>query len=370
MKKIICITLSICLTAIALCGCSKQGTAFSSFSEDVIVEEIIIDNTSSSSEISSNGSITTDNSSATNSSGVTSGVCSHSYNETVKQTAALFKAGVKKYTCTKCGDSYTKAYPVEKLKILAIGNSFSLNSMWNLYDICKQAGVKQIDIAIMYIGGCSLDKHWEGAQNNSTEYRLYRNNSGKWKITPNYTLEAILKEGGWDIITLQQKSEHAGDNTKFSNLDNMVNYVTDKCPDAKILWNMTWAFTKDSKYMPNQHIYNYDDITMYKKIAECAQNIVLQNKKIHSIVPTGTAVMNARTSGLKNQVHQDDGSHLSEDVGYYVGAFTWFGAITGMSIYDVNYIILNPTVSANMNVFIESAENALKNPYSITPSRY
>ena len=122
--------------------------------------------------------------------------------------------------------------------------------------------------------------------------------------------------------------------------------------------------------MSSQQIYNCDDITMYKKIAECAQNIVAKNGKIKGIVPTGTAVMNARTSKLKNQMHLDDGSHLSEDVGYYVSAFTWFGYLTGMPLYDVNYTSLNPTVNQNMDIFIESAENALENPYKITQSYY
>ena len=380
MKKYISLFLSIALTAALFCGCSVQTADGSDYSDEVIVEQVIIDNTSDNisvnSSVSSTPDYTQNESSApesvtqqTPSESVPS-ECAHNYVEQIEQKAELFKAGSKKHTCKSCGDSYTEIYTVEKIKLLAIGNSFSLNSMWNLYDLLKSAGVKEIDIAIMYIGGCSLDKHWECVQKNSTEYQLYRNDSGKWEITNEYTIEKILSEKDWDIISLQQKSEQAGDETKFTNLDNMVNYVSGKCPNATLLWNMTWAFTNDSIYMPNQHLYNYNDITMYNKIAECAQSKVVPNESIKGIVPTGTAVMNARTSKLKNMVHQDDGSHLSEGIGYFVGAYTWCGYLTGMSLYDIELFGVSVDISSNIDVIREAAQNALDKPYEITQSYY
>lgn len=429
MKKFLCVVISICLVALSLCACKSDAdttsvkTATSSSnscveqSKDDVASAIVsvetqtdvssesetsVEQTTSSKKEVSSSSVSSENSVSskvstssktkvssnvstskvesssqvkTSSSNVSSKIdpkdCYHSYDDgKIITTAKLFEAGEKEYTCTKCGDSYTNTYPVEKIKILAIGNSFSLNTMWNLYDICSAAGVKDIDIAIMYIAGCSLDKHWENAQTNSNEYDLYRNNNGKWVKTPKYTLDAILQED-WEIISLQNRSEDAGDDTKFSNLDNMLDYVTGKCPDATVLWHMTWAYTNSSKYMSSQHIYNYDENTMYQKIVECTQNIIAKNTRIHSIVPMGTAVMNARTSRLKNNVHnKDDGSHLSEDVGYYVGAITWFIHLTGLSPYDFNYKISAANINQNIDVFVECAENAIKNPYKITQSYY
>jgi len=379
MKKLVCLSLSFCLILTLFCGCNNNNDTQSNYSEVVITEEVVIDNTTNTSNdaqgddnMSSATDIPSKSEISTSSDDISSKTdpqnCSHKYNETIEQTAQLFKAGTKKYSCQNCGDSYTKEYTLEKLKILAIGNSFSLNSMWELYPLLKHAGVKEIDIAIMYIGGCSLDQHWENAQNNSANYQLYRNNSGSWKITDNYSLETILQEGGWDIITLQNKSEHAAEQSMFSNLDNMVNYVNGKCPDAKILWHMTWAFTKDSKYLNTK--YDKDDTLMFKNITDCVQNIVTKNQKIHSIVPVGTAVMNARTSKLSDSVNQEDGSHLSEDIGYYVGAYTWFSAITGMSVYDVDLSAINFGASQNADIICESVQNALNNPYQITQSHY
>lgn len=357
------------------CGCSTKQTVNS----EVIVEEVIDDvsesgdtesvNSDNESDATSVENGTTESNNSTVQSETDPKTCTHIYGETVEKTAVLFSAGTKKYTCKKCGDSYEKSYPLEKIKILSIGNSYSLNSMWELYSICKQAGVKDIDIAIMYIGGCSLDQHWENVQNNSATYTLYRNNNGSWVTTDNYSIETIISEGNWDVITLQNSSGMSGRSDGFTNLDNMVNYVSGKCPDAKILWHMTWGYQSGSKWLTPSN-YNGDEMIMYNSIVECAQNIVAKNNKIHSIVPVGTAVMNARTSRLKNEIHQDDGSHLSEDTGYYVGAFTWFSYLTGMSVYDVNFISLNSTLNENMDVIRESAQNALDNPYQITQSYY
>lgn len=375
MKKIICIGLNLCLIATLFCGCSNQNNTQSDYSDEIIIEEIIIDNTisetSSTESVVSNSSVNEsslqENPSDTTS--VNSTVCSHQYEEKITQKAELFKAGTKEYTCTKCGDSYENTYPIETLKILSLGNSYSLNAMWELYSICKQAGVKEIDIAIMYIGGCSLDKHWENIQNNAAAYQLYRNNSGDWKTTDNYSIETIINEGDWDIITLQNSSGMSGKSEGFNNLDNVIGYVSGKCPDAKIVWHMTWGYQKGSKWLTSE-TYSGDEMIMYNSIIECAKSKVVPNEKIDVIVPVGTAVMNARTSNLKNYIHQDDGSHLSEDIGYYVGAYTWFSAITGMSVYEINLAAINFSASKNVDIICESVQNALKNPYQITQSYY
>ncbi len=355
------------------CGCSKQNDIQSIYSEEVITEEIIIDNTTNNSDkvqgdnvsdvtnIPSTSEVQTpsdDTSSKTDPQN-----CSHKYDEQIEQKAELFKAGVKKYTCTNCGDSYTKEYPIEKLKLLSISNSYGKNALWELPAICKQAGVENVDVAVMYIAGCSLDQHWENIQMDNAAYEVFRNNNGSWTSTQNCTIDSLLAEGDWDVISLQSKSGQAGMSAYFTNLDNVANYVSNKCSNAKILWHMTWAYQKDCQYLSD---YQNDDILMYNKIVECVNSKVIPNTKIHSVVPVGTAVMNARTSKIKDSVHQEDGSHLSEDVGYYIAAFTWFGHLTGMSPYEINLAAINFSASKNFDIICKSAENALKDPYKIT----
>ena len=68
----------------------------------------------------------------------------------------------------------------EELKILAIGNSFSVDAMEYLYQMLKNAGVKKITLGNLYYGGCSLDQHYGFARADSASYKYYKNTTGGW----------------------------------------------------------------------------------------------------------------------------------------------------------------------------------------------
>ncbi|MBQ8741521.1 MAG: DUF4886 domain-containing protein [Clostridia bacterium] len=392
MKKITSIVLCICLIMTLLCGCSKQDVTESNYSDDVIVEEIIIDETEEDSTMQSSNTETpdvpsvdsssADNSSVDNPSQNTSSKadpasCSHSYDGgKVEQKAELFKAGTKKYTCTKCDDSYTSSYPVEKIKLLSISNSYGQDSFMKMDEICVQAGITDIDIAVLYYPGCSLDTHFEkinGTHENGYTLYRYTDETGTWN-NPQYDAydtditEFLNENSDWDIIALQQSSGGSGNSGSFANLDNIISYVSEKCPNAKLLWNMTWAYPNGSKYLDSYG----DTNTMYNSIISCANDIIAPKVKagaLHSIVPVGTAVMNARTSSLESTVHRDE-SHLSEDFGRYIAALTWFCHLTGQSPYDTAFAANSYILSDKMDVILESTKNALENPYKITQSIY
>lgn len=426
MKKFVSLVLVLTLIVSFLAGCNNSSVSTQSdFSDDVIVEEVIIDNTSSDSSIvtssvetpnastednssinnvstnnSSTASSNTNNSSVSNpsvnnssivnssidnssandssidntsqntSSRVDTANCSHSYDGgKIEQKAQFFAAGTKKYTCTKCGDSYTKTYPVEKIKLLSISNSYGKNALWELYDICQKEGVKEIDIAVMYIAGCSLDQHWENIQNNNAAYELFRNNNGTWTSTKDCTIESLLAEGDWDIITTQNSSGLSGRTDGYNNLNNVADYIKTQCPNSKLVWHQIWGYQSGSQWLtPNN--YNGDEMLMYNSIVDRVNDTVIPSGKFQSVAPIGTAIMNARTSNLKNNVHLDDGSHLSEGFGYYVAAFTWYCHLTGQDVYDTNFAINGMISNSELNVVVESAKNALENPYKITQSYY
>ncbi len=378
MKKFICVVLSLCLIMALFCGCSSQDTDESNYSDNAVVEEIIIeDSTVQTSSEDNASSVDSSNQTetpasvpeSTTPSSTEPSACSHQYNEKITQTAQLFKAGTKEYTCAKCGDSYKKTYPIEKIKLLSISNSYGKNALWELYDICKAEGVKEIDIAVMYIAGCSLDQHWENIGNNNAVYEVFRNNNGTWTSTQNCTIDSLLSEGDWDVITTQNSSGLSGKADGYKNLNNVADYIKTKCPNAKLVWHQIWGYQSGSQWLtPNN--YNGDEMLMYNSIVDRVNDTVIPSGKFDSVAPVGTAVMNARTSSLKNNVHLDDGSHLSEEFGYYVAAFTWYCHLTGQGVYDTNFAV-NGMVSTNeLNIVVESAQNAIKNPYKITQSYY
>ena len=69
------------------------------------------------------------------------------------------------------------------LKVLMIGNSFSICNLKQMPQVAESMG-KKLDIASLYIGGCSLERHWrnvEAAATNATfkPYRFDRITYGK-----------------------------------------------------------------------------------------------------------------------------------------------------------------------------------------------
>jgi hypothetical protein len=83
----------------------------------------------------------------------------------------------------------------EPLKILAIGNSFSVDAVEQyLYELGAATKDSMI-IGNAYISGCSLETYWNNADKNEKKY-IFRKISGGIKTSyPDYTLlECILSE--------------------------------------------------------------------------------------------------------------------------------------------------------------------------------
>jgi hypothetical protein len=66
----------------------------------------------------------------------------------------------------------------KSLKILAIGNSFSIDAMQYLYQIAEDAGVEEIVLGNLYIGGCSLSTHLDNSLHGNPHYDYYKNVDG------------------------------------------------------------------------------------------------------------------------------------------------------------------------------------------------
>ena len=55
------------------------------------------------------------------------------------------------------------------MKLLSIGNSFSMDAHHYLHDLAKSGGVN-IECYNLYIGGCELERHWNNYMNKSNYY--------------------------------------------------------------------------------------------------------------------------------------------------------------------------------------------------------
>lgn len=256
------------------------------------------------------------------------------------------------------------------LKILAIGNSFSIDTMSYAYDVAKSLGIKNVTLGNLVIGGCVIDTHYENIVNDKAKYKYYYNDNGTWSSTDNYDqkISTAIASDNWDFISVQQGSSESGLSSTYSNLAGLVTKVKQLAgEDTQIVFNMTWAYQSDSTHssFPN---YSNDQMTMYSGIVNAMRECVLTNADIDILVPNGTAIQNARTTYIGDKLTRD-GYHLNYDYGRYIAALTFISKLTGISVENIAY--KPSTVSEEQKIVcIESVMNALDAPLAISPSAY
>ena len=74
-------------------------------------------------------------------------------------------------------------------KILAIGNSFSVDAMEHLGEILVGEGYTDFVLGNLYIGGCSLDNHKSHILSGAADYRFYVNTGSGWTWTENNSIQ-------------------------------------------------------------------------------------------------------------------------------------------------------------------------------------
>jgi hypothetical protein len=254
----------------------------------------------------------------------------------------------------------------DTIRILAIGNSFSEDAVENyLYDIAKADSIVLI-IGDAMIGGCSLEKHWFFAKNDSAAYSYRKINSeGVKSRTDKAKLSQAIADEKWDYITFQQSSACSGQyETYFPFLVHLKEY-TDKHaanPNVRYALYMTWAYAQNTT---NEGFLNYssDQLAMYNAIVNTARKAAHQ-LGFGTVIPAGTAIQNGRTSPLGDTFCRD-GFHLNTLVGRYTVACTWYAQLTGKSVVGNSFI--PPALSeADALIARQAACNAVLQPYSIT----
>ncbi len=253
------------------------------------------------------------------------------------------------------------------LRILTIGNSFSDDTMQYVYDIAKDLGIENISLGNLYIGGCSLNTHAINARDDKAAYEYRTNTRGTWSTAKNHKMSDALRAQEWDFISFQQASGSSGIESTYSTLTYLIKYVQNLAPNAKLVWNMTWAYQQNSTHKDFTN-YGNDQMTMYNAIVKAVGNKIKTNENIKLIVPNGTAIQNARTSFVGDRITRD-GYHLSYDLGRYIAGLTFTSKLTGLSVENVRFA--PPGVEGDkQKLAVEAAMNAIANPDSVTDSIY
>lgn len=207
-----------------------------------------------------------------------------------------------------------------EIKILAIGNSYTVDGVEYLDEIVSASSIDRTKFAVyqcVLSSGALTD--WVDLYETDGTTRADRKAGLALASVTSGTLKQILSQE-WDIIVLQQVSADAINYSTFNpSLRKLVGYIREDCTNQNvcIAWQLVWAY--NSSY--NNPPYGID---RYDAICNACKQMVMDNG-IDVIIPTGTAIQNARNTSL-NTEHEltRDNTHLSYGVGRYVAACTWF----------------------------------------------
>lgn len=223
------------------------------------------------------------------------------------------------------------------MNVLAIGNSFSVDATRYLHDIAKAAG-EELEVTNLYVGGCSLERHYRNMLTNKHEYHLQYNGH----LTGFYiSQDDALFSRQWDIITLQQASPRSFDaDTYTPYIFELVEHIRKIQPKAKIVIHQTWAYEDGSVRLANTgyataEAMRADIIKAYAQIAE----------QIHAdgIIPSGELFGELLKQGVE-QIHRDT-YHAKLGIGRYALGLLWCRMLTGASVADNTFAAFDEEIS-------------------------
>ena len=258
---------------------------------------------------------------------------------------------------------FAGAQQKDTLRVLAIGNSFSQDSV-NQYlsELARNDGKVAI-IGNLYIGGCTLERHFGNVLDGKKDYVYYKiGPDGKLVANKGADIYKGVFDEKWDVVTLQQASGYSGLIKSYEPyLGELVRYIQKNVPGARIMWHQTWAYAKDAVHGHFMH-YDCDQARMYAGIMKCSSYAV--EKYGLGIIPSGTAVQNARFSPVRENLTRD-GFHLSFLVGRYIAACTWYESLFGTSVVG-NGFVPEGVRDYQKEIAQNAAHNAVLNPFSVT----
>ena len=214
------------------------------------------------------------------------------------------------------------------MKILAIGNSFSEDATHFLHDILSASGIES-KVVNLYIGGCSLERHWQNIEGDRRDYQ-YQLNGRK---TDRYvSIGEVLAEESFDAVVTHQASHDSGWKCSYEPfLGLMLDYLKERS-SARIFLNETWAYETTSPH-PNFMRYSRSQDTMFSALKEAYEEEAARYGL--PLIRSGEAVQLIRalpafTSGDLRITR--DGYHMHLLYGRYAVALLWAAKIAGIDV--------------------------------------
>lgn len=232
------------------------------------------------------------------------------------------------------------------MKILSIGNSFSVDAHAYLHELASLYG-ENIETVNLAIGGCPLERHWENIVN---DYAIYGHSiNGEIWTQKDVTLDSVISSEQFDVVTLQQVSHFSGMYETYQPyLNNVIEYVRKHQPNALLYFHRTWAYEIDSPHS-EYHLYENNQKKMYEAILQASAKAISETGLFP--IPAGNVIqkMRERISKFDYQnggetLNLDDGFHMSHTYGRYAVALTWLATLSGKRVEPLPFMELDLNV--------------------------
>ena len=224
------------------------------------------------------------------------------------------------------------------MKVLAVGNSFSMDAMRYLHQIGMAEG-EEIFCCNLYIGGCSLEQHAEQIRTGAQAYEYQVNGEETQRRIS--VLEGLCAEK-WDVVTLQQASHVSFRWDSYQPyLDEAAAFVKKHAGGAALMIHQTWAYEQGSERL-NQVAGYQDAEAMFDDLSKCYARAAAELGGV-AIIPCGAAMQLAVREGL-TPIHRD-GFHADLGYGRFMLGCVWFEALMGRPVSADTVVPLDVPVS-------------------------
>lgn len=207
------------------------------------------------------------------------------------------------------------------LKILFIGSSFGVDTINYVGDIAHSYNFK-IVIGNLYVGASGIKDYITFYESDrKISYYKWGLNATVWENGTSTVREALSDEA-WDFVVIQNGAYQSADESTYWDQDEKgnitKNYVSlfadiiDRCclfSHPVICFNMTWAYSvyhtlsssqgSKDKWLSFGINQKQRQLGMYTELCRLAQKVLQHCPKVKFVIPSGTAVQNARGTFLR-----------------------------------------------------------------------
>lgn len=229
------------------------------------------------------------------------------------------------------------------MKVLFIANSFGTDCTRYLHGIAR-ANCENWKVVNLYIGGCSLYRHYRNMLSGADAYEFEINGQVRSGIF--VSLPEVLLSDEWDAVVMQQCSPQSGDPRSYEPYSAaLAEFIRRHAPRARLYIHQTWTFERGSPRFKLTEFEGPEE--MLPAIKSCYENMA-REVRAWGIIPNGEAMYtlwHRRAEYGIEAVHRD-GYHADLGVGRYLLALTAYATLSGREVTDDRFSDLDIEASS------------------------